>query len=334
MVYYPKRENNDKAHLETKSMLNENVPIEEVKKKIDEKHGSGTASETLKDFDKKSADYKKISTMINNKYVGWKETLDKVSFGMGNLQFINILFYILIPSYLVIGLFLAIRTYIVSRIELKKDISIGIEKLKGKSYWYGAFLGYMFIFMAFAVTFRSIIAFSVFFMGVGILGALYMKSSNMLSKMSIPKDKKSHYLKWISYYGLPLTAIVMVIAGIVIDKLREPLNVPIGETSIFIYGYALLFMIAGLLLIISSYMQSNIKEIKTEIKEESIDHIEYSRKKLRDSFMTGLTNSRNNLLFGANMPLTIFLGLYLYETYESFTFVASTISRNAIWPLF
>jgi hypothetical protein len=336
MVYYPKRENVEKVHLEAKSMLNENVPVEEVKKKIDDKHGSGTASETLKDFDKKSADYKNASTNINNKYVGLKETLDKISFGMGNLQFINILFYILMPSYWLIGIFLATRTYLVSRIELKKDIAKGIEKLKGKSYWYGAGLGYMFIFIAFAVTFRSVIAFSIFFLGIGILGALYMKSSNMLSKMSIPKDKKSHYLKWISYYGLPLTAIVMVIAGIVIDKLREPLSIPLGETSIFIYGYALLFMIAGLLLIISSYLQSNIKEIKTEINEESIDHI-IPKKEAHDSFIIGLLIA-GIIFFSVQTSLNYLLGLYLYETYESFTFVAlllaATLLAAFLSPLF
>jgi MFS family permease len=337
MTFYPKQQDGYKANLSAKKLLDDHESVSDVKMKLDSDHGPGMGKETLKDFDKKSADFKRKAIRKNNRILGIKETIDKISFGTGNLQFINILFYILMPSYIIIGAFLALRSYIVSHIEQRHPQTKDMDKLKTRSYWYGAALGYMFIFMAFAVTFSSWIMFSVLLLGIGVFGALYMQSSSCLSAISMPRDKKGHYLKWISYYGLPLTAIVMVLAGIIIDTLRVPMYIAAGDAIITIYGYAILFILAGILLIVSSFVQSNLKSLIAETQGEHADIAMVHHTEKRDPFTTGLLLA-GIIFFSLQTSFNYLLGLYLFETYESFTFVAlllaATLLASFLSPLF
>ncbi|MFT4309110.1 MAG: hypothetical protein ACMXYL_01335 [Candidatus Woesearchaeota archaeon] len=336
MVFYPKRSDDVEVHTETRKLLDDHVELSEVRKSIDSKYGGGKSADTLKDFDKKSSNLKKAIVKKNNKILGSKETLDKISFGIGNLQFINILYYILLPSYLFIGLFLALRSYIVYWVEERAGKKDSFTKLKDKTYWYGALLGYMFIFAACAVTFNSYIAYTLVFLGIGVLGSLYMSGSVRISYEAMPRDKKSHYLKWISYYGLPLTAIVMVLAGIIIDTMQMSSQLVIGGMTVQIYGYAILFFMAGILIIISSYLQSSLKRALPESAQEH--ETEYHHKALsRDPFITSLLIA-GILFFSLQTSFNYILGLYLYETYKSFTFVglllAATLLAAFLSPLF
>ena len=341
--------NTDKedAHLKAKSLFDEHTHPKDVKKALASEHGHGQAADTLREFDKKNVEFKKKWSSSNNKTVAWKETLDKIAFGAGNLQFINLLFFLLFPSYVVIGIFLSIRSLISSSIENNYDgIIRNFKNEKSRAYWYGSMLGYSFILLALSITFRSRVLFIVAFLLVGILGSLYVKSSSKIASYALSRDRLSHYVKWVAYYGLIIVSAIMIVAGIILDIFNKPYSIPIrGGAELQIYGYALLFFTVGIITMISSYSVSQLKPLR-DFKQEQTKPIlksvgsnfsELKRRLAGKGFLRTLLVS-GILFYSAQTSLNYLFGLYLYETFNSFTFVAlllaSTIITGFLVPVF
>ncbi len=107
---------NNEEHLEKissfKKTLDSHHTINNAKKELYEKHNNAFVKKTLKDFDKKAVLQKNIFVKKNNYYFSIKNFLDDFSFGLANIQFLNIILYLLLPSYFFIGLILSLKTFI------------------------------------------------------------------------------------------------------------------------------------------------------------------------------------------------------------------------------
>ena len=304
-----------------------------VHQELDQAHGPEHAHAVMRRFDAQSTRHKRAAIRYNNARIAVKDTLDRIGFSFVNLQFLNIIFYILVPSYLIIGLALSCRSFVSAWVENNYEAlrgSFQAEKVRG--YWYGSLLGYALIFTAFTITFNLIVPYAILFILIGVLGALYVKSGLVILSSGLPRDKMSHYVKWIAYYGLFITAGILVLAGVLLDIF----DIPLAIGPLVVYGYAMLFFIAGLLFLISAYVLSALKQASTHEERharfreiiaknrEDLRAMLAKRGPIRSLLIAGM------LFYGIQTTLNYYLGLHLFEEYLSFTFVAILLAATII----
>ncbi len=367
MPYFPKRSkknnfNNFKEDFhddiyEFKKTLNSYTTIDSAKKKLYEKHPPFKVKSNLKDFDKKVVLQKDFFVKNNNFYFSLKNVFDEFSFGLSNIQFLNIILFLLLPSYFILGLVFSVKVFLKQFFENNYDFFISnFEFEKKKVYFYGNVIGFSLIFLGIAATFKIVWLYIFTFIIIGVFSSLYIKGSKKLLSLSTPKDKRSHFLKFVSYYGLILTSFTMLIAGLILDSYNN-----VFFKTFFIPNYTLMFFISGVLFIISSYMITQIKNVKSFEIEESKESLksEFSSensffKKLFFVFEKNLSDFyyfKNNksvflkrmlfagiLFFSIQLSLNYILGLYFFELFNSFFLVslllASTIITSFLIPLF
>jgi hypothetical protein len=208
----------------------------------------------------------------NNSIFSFKEFIDRIAFGFSSQQFVNILFALSGASLLLIGLVNGLKTiltYIFSGFikYYSKMKYIGKSIISSS----GVLFGLSFLGMTFSVMVKSPILFalSMLFGTFGIIahGDLYTEFLNSILK----NEKRSGFLRIVSYFGILITAASMLLAGYIIDLF--PLNGHIltlnmdgmgfdMPVNLRIIGYLLTFEITAILFIISGYILSFIKEKK------------------------------------------------------------------------
>ncbi len=370
MPYFPKRskknveENNisfntnldsdavdhDKIN-EFKKVLDSHHNIENAKKELYQNNTPKEVKSNLKDFDKKAVLQKNVFVKKNNFYFSLKKVFDDFSFGLANIQFLNIILFLLIPSYYIIGLILSFKVLLKNFFENNYEYFFkNFDSEKNKVYIYGNILGFSLIFLGISATFKVKWLYIFTFIIIGIFSSLYIKGSNKLLQLSIPKDKRSHFLKFISYYGLLFTSFTMIVAGLILDSS----NSIVLSNNIVVPIYTLMFFFSGILFIISSYMITQIKQLK--FVEEKNNNYNSFFKIIKNIFVKNLeyydefkNNTKNNsflrrmllagiLFYSIQLSLNYILGLYFFELYNSFFLVslllASTIISSFLIPLF
>lgn len=216
-------------------------------------------------------DQKKEETSKTIKRFTTKEVFDRIGYGFGSQQFINILFAQAGASYLLIGIINGIKVILsvafssfLEQIHKTREISkrfIGIS---------GVLFGFSFIFMAIARFFYSV----PFFTAALLLGSIGIVSyGDLYEKLTagFKMERRGKFLARISIYGLFIIGVCMLLSGYIMDKFPATGTVItfvlLGKTfSLKLYGYLIAFEIAAVSFILSGYVLSFIKENKVPIE--------------------------------------------------------------------
>jgi len=220
---------------------------------------------------KKDENKKEVSKVIKRFTI--KELFDRIGYGFGSPQFVNILFAQTGASYFTIGTINGIRAVLsvlfstfIEQIYRTRNIS---KKFIGAS---GIVFGFSFIFIGMARFFNSVPFFilALFLGTIGVVsyGDLYEKLTS-----GFKKEKRSYFLKKISQFGLFIIGGGMLLSAFVMDyfpatgtKVAFEL---FGQAFSFrLYGYLIAFEITAISFILSGYVISFIKERKKEIIEK------------------------------------------------------------------
>ncbi|MEA3430856.1 MAG: MFS transporter [Nanoarchaeota archaeon] len=254
-----------------------------------------------------------------------KEILDRIGYGFGAEQFINILFFHTGASYFLIGIINGIKALVsvffssfLTKYTETKSID---KKIIARS---GIMFGFSFLLIAIA---RFIHSVPLFIVAV-LLGAVSVVShGNLYQKLIsdvLRKEKRSETLRKIGYYGVFILGISMLISGFLMD-IFPAAGTPITflGKQFRVYGYLLAFEITAFAFIISGFTLSFVKEKpkqKVSISEEfhnfyfTLKHntIKYLKNKtililLITATITGFTQTIGYSYYG----------LYIYQIFNS-----------------
>jgi len=220
-------------------------------------------------------DIKSAESDKNNKLMGFKEFFDRIGYGFASQQFINILFMLSGASLFLVGFINGIKTSLVYFFSgfLKEYSRI---KYFGKKYisTAGIIYGLSFLGMAFAVVLHSpsLFVLSVLVGTVGVIahGDLYTSFFNSILR----SEHRKTFLKFISYFGIFITAVSLILAGLLMEFFPvngtpfdfNPSWLNLAAPVHFqIYGYLLAFEITAIMFIVSGYLMSFIEEKKDEV---------------------------------------------------------------------
>jgi len=267
----------------------------------------------------------------NNSLLTAKELLDRIGYGFSSQQFVNILFMLSGASLLLIGIINGLKNainYILTGVlkEFSKAEYIG-KKIIGYS---GIVFGLSFLGMATAVVMMNPFIFSISLLigSLGIIahGDLYVQFSNLILK----NERRSEFLKFISYFGIIITALSMLLAAFIIDLFSvkgQIISISLGTMSFNLkaYGYLIAFEMTAIMFILSGYILSFIDEGEKYFNKNT-DIFESFRSYYKQSIeSTGLfsKNPKIYLLTIATILTTIvqivgnsYYGIFIYERFK------------------
>jgi len=205
---------------------------------------------------------KREKSFINNFLA--KEFFDRIGYGFGSTQFINILFsQIGAPFYLIAlinGIKAIISAFGSSIIQKYSEVSTLSKKFIGR---FGILFGLSFLFLAIARFYHSKTLFVIAFLigGVSIVshGDLY---TTLLNK-TLRKERRGYLLRTITTNGLIITMVSLLIAAFIMNKFPETGTIlKIFGKNFRVYGYFIVFEVTAIAFILSGYIMSLIKENK------------------------------------------------------------------------
>jgi len=199
----------------------------------------------------------------------FKEIFDRIGYGFASIQFINVLFYLTGAGFLVIGLINGLKTIISLLLssflkEYSKFRPVS-KKFMSKS---GILFGISFLFIAMAVSIKSVPLFAAALL-VGSIGVVtYGDLYNKVMDATLKKEKMSKFLLGISHYGILITAVSLLLSGYLFDKfsILKATKILIFGKSMPIFGYLIAFEITAIAFILSGYFLNFFKEQKTDVK--------------------------------------------------------------------
>jgi hypothetical protein len=272
----------------------------------------------------------------NNKILSFKELFDRIGYGFASQQFINILFMLSGASLFLIGFINGIKTAIIYFLSgfLREYSKI---KYFGKSFISnaGILYGLSFLGMAFAVVLRNPILFTVSLLlgalGVIAHGDVYTNLFNSILK----SEHRKTFLRFISYFGILITAASLIIAGFLMELFPvngvmisfNPswLNL-VDPISFKIYGYLLAFEITAVMFILSGYLMSFVDEKKETAFSSAVYATAFVSQYLAAASSNSkifIKNSKITLLTLAAILMTIiqvignsYFGIFIYDNFK------------------
>jgi hypothetical protein len=264
----------------------------------------------------------------NNKILSVKEFLDRIGYGFASQQFVNILFMLSGASLFLIGLINGIKTALTY---LLSGFLSEYSKMKyiGKSIisFSGIIYGFSFLGMALAVVIKSpaFFAFSLILGSIGIIahGDLYVDFYNEVLK----NEKRKHFLHFISYFGIIITAAALLLAGFLIEIF--PINglpISIGPFGFKVYGYLLAFEITAVMFILSGYILSFIDEAKDQLHGSELHIYRSFQVYVKDSLAATTIFAKNKKIFLLTIATILttvaqvlgnsYYGIFIYENFR------------------
>ncbi len=248
-----------------------------------------------------------------------KELFDKVGFGFGSQQFINILFWQTGASLFLVGIINTLRvlfgngSYLLigklgRKVLNKKMISLS-----------GIIFGFSFLLIAVSIFVRSVILFSLAIIIGSITIVFYGEAKSLFSF----RNEKVFIIEKLTKYGLVITAVSLFFAAYIMDKFPSTGSLLIFEmfNQMFkfeVMGYLFVFEIAAISFIIAGYFILNIKNEKTISFQNNDNKVDY--KEL-------LSNKIIILLVAVNIIIGIvqtvgfsYYGIYIYSTFKEHLF--------------
>ncbi len=266
------------------------------------------------------------SNKKNIRIFTWKELLDRIGYGFASHQFVNILFMLSGASIFLVGLFNGIKSLLSVVLssflqEYTKAHDVG-KKFISKT---GIVYGFSFLFIAWAITIQNIWLFGLALV-VGSLGVVtYGDVYQQLMDHSLKREKRSHFLAKISYYGLLITAISLLISGWMMDYtgLNGKLVTLFGK-EFRMFGYLNSFFITAVSLILSGYFINYVRHHSEKNKENF-------HKFFSQYFKTISSNARavtknkyvlfliiaNTLIAAVQVLANSYYGIFIYQEFQN-----------------
>lgn len=250
----------------------------------------------------------------------FKELLDRLGYGFGSQQYVNILFFHTGASLFLIGLINSITAFIGTFVSsvLKEYSKENFMSHKAIGF-FGILFGFCFIIMAIARFFGLtwLFAFAIIIGTIGVVhyGEFYKKLFS-----DVFKGEKRGSVQKVYKYGLLITGSTLLIAGYILD--RFPI-IKIG--SVEISGYLIVFEIAAIMFILSGYILTKIvkkssgKDSLSKVTEFSKLHFAKLRKDVGEIFeqkvmwvmLVAATITGVVQIVGSS-----FYGIFIYENFK------------------
>lgn len=250
-----------------------------------------------------------------------KEILDKIGFGFGSQQFINILFLQTGAPLFLIGLINSLRVVFGNLISffIEKFQNVKTKKLIGLS---GIIFGFSFLLIAVAIFSKSVTLFAFAILLSSIAIVVYGES-NALFRI---RSDKAYLIEKIMKYSLVITAISLFIAAYLMDNYPASgtsvlLNVFNNLISFKVYGYLIVFEIAAISFIAAGYILSKVREksIASKITPENLQ--------LKDLSNLFIKNKIILLLIITSIIISLvqtigysYYGIFIYQNFNNVLF--------------
>lgn len=260
-----------------------------------------------------------------------KEILDRIGYGLSSQQFINILLVLTGANYLLIGtingfkmVLGVVASFILEKYAIAKGISKQLMKFSAVLFAFSVFL------LTLALGLSSLALFIVAIFLGGILAILYGNLYQDWFKENLGIEHRGYFLQRISYYGLLITGLSMLIGAYLADNfLIEGRNILFNFLSLkfalTIKGYLVAFAIAATLFLLSAIMVFLIREkptlLQTRKESEQGEELSVLSKEVRNKLFSNkvilillVTSSIVSIVqtLGAS-----YYGIYIYKVFQN-----------------
>ncbi|MEM4710554.1 MAG: hypothetical protein QXL18_01260 [Candidatus Woesearchaeota archaeon] len=315
---------------EIKRELEKNHSIVEIKNSLIRR---GYLEEDVDEILNESIKNKGVERSKNDKIFAIKEFLDRIAYGFSSQQFINILFMFAGASLFLIGFINALKNAVVTLLsgairEYSKIKYVSKRTISSSGIIYGfSFFG---ISIGLVIKNPYVFAFSLLLGSLGIIahGDLFLEYSKLLLK----HEKRSLFLKFISYFGIIITAVSLFLAAFFMDLV--PVNGMLINLSFLgfpdvvfkIFGYLIVFEITAILFIISGYILSMINETELVMTGNFhfVSFLKSYVKSTTESYKVFSKNKKVYLLTIATILTTVlqivgnsYYGIFIYERFKT-----------------
>jgi hypothetical protein len=313
---------------DVKKELANNTALEDIRKKLAEKgHKTEKIDKAInKAVESLTAD-KKVAKGSSGPYI-LKEIFDKVGYGFGSQQFVNILFFLTGASFFVIGIVNGIRVILSALISIFMEEYSKVRRVSKKFIGRSAIIfGFTFLLMSAAIFLSSplLFALAILIGSVSIVpyGDFYQK---LIGDRNIP------YLKNMVGYGLIITAASLFIGAYLMD--RFPIfGVPVSFTifgklvSLRVYGYIIVFEITALSFILSGYILSFIKGKEKSVKGDVLKQLRVGLRSIKEKLPYFFKNRLILMLIVGGVLTSVvqtignsYYGVFVYEKFKDVGF--------------
>ncbi len=256
-----------------------------------------------------------------------REILDRIGYGLGAHQFINILFFLTGAGAFVVGLVTALRDVISDFLAaFIKEFSL--HRTLGKRFisTAGIIYGFSFLGILLAVQLHSSLLFALSIllgsMGVVTYGHLHVQ----LVEKHLRHEKRTKFLQQITHYGLLITLVAFLLSGFLLDYFGAKQKVLlIAGKTIPIVGYFVVFELAAILFILSGFILAKTPLLPFQKKYYSFTKFfkEYMRESLSKSKLF-FSNKYSTFLFFGSLAISVaqslgaaFYGYLIYMFYKN-----------------
>ncbi len=208
---------------EVKKRVQDGEPVYRIRLDL-LKHGylEGDVEEAIHStlIERRSAE--SVKEQRNSNKVMLKEILDRIGFGFGSQQFINIIFYIMqAPLFLIVVLngIRGLLTMTISSFLHEHSKSMAIRKRA--IVWSGLIFSISFVGISAAIFLNSYTFFAVTVLVNAVFLVFYGDFYYNIILSAIRLERAGHFLKRMSEYGLLITAAALLLGGYLLNAFRE-----------------------------------------------------------------------------------------------------------------
>jgi len=193
----------------------------------------------------------------------FKELFDRIGYGFGAAQFVNILFWLSGASLFFVGMFNGLRVIfgIVATHLLDRYKNRTSNKFIGRC---GILLGFSFLLMAMFTVIHQPWLFGLALLVGAVAAVCYGNLYQELFSHSVKREKRGAILSRISYVGLLITGLSLLLAAYIMDRFPET-GVPVTinflgmSATLRAFGYLIAFEICAIAFILAGYVLTFIK---------------------------------------------------------------------------
>ena len=258
----------------------------------------------------------------NSRLFFFKEFFDRLGYGFGSQQFLNIILYQMSTSLFLVGTISGLRVFISAFISLAlSSYSISRNAARKLMSASGILFGFCFLFIAIAFFLNSIVlfVFSLLLGSVGIVayGNLYQE----LLKDILRAEKRGRLFGMIAYYGILITVFSFLLGGLLMDIFPASgtdisLNLLGAELPVKVFGYLVVFELAAIFFILSGYIFSFVKSMEKDARIAVPLRLNVWMEKIAKNRLLLFLMVSSLLLSVAQILANAYYGIFIYQAYS------------------
>jgi hypothetical protein len=289
---------------------------QEIKKRLERGESADEVKRHLHARDYRLADiedgFKQVRGRLNIRRFLYKDLLDRIGYGFGSQQYINILFYIIGAPLFVVGILNGLRVFlggIISSVISAYSSSRSKVILSCS----GILVGMSFLGLAVSVWISSLLLFFISAIAGTLAIIPYGEIYHRIVRGLLEHERKTYVLNQLATYGTIITILSLFFAGFLLEQFPVSGRVlSLYGLKAHIFGYVLVFEIAALAFVASGFLvyfvigrqisgkgasiAQGFKEMKSQWHEFSKNRILVTL--LLASAATSIVNTMGNAFYG------------------------------------